>query len=197
MGLAEVKEKRAQRRRLRKLERRHELQQQKHRERYEQEEAVQGKQEQPQSSAEDAPEMSLTERVGHRRYTAAQMIEAIRTSKGLKSRAARRLGCDWATVDKYCKDFPAVQEAYHETREKLLDLAESKFRKKIAQGFWPAIRFGLATIGKHRGYTERIEQVLISRSDQLREFESDLDRAYNQGSEGDGDNQTSLPMQRD
>ena len=91
------------------------------------------------------------------RYTAEQMIEAIQAAKGLKSVAARRLGCSWLTVHNYCRRHPTVQQAYDETRQQLVDLAEGKLIVEVNRGMWPAIKWVLATLGKDRGWVERKE----------------------------------------
>lgn len=91
------------------------------------------------------------------RYTTEEVIAAIREAKGIKMTAARALGCTWWTVNNYCKRHPTVQRAYQETREELVDLAESKLRNKVDRGAWPAIKWVLATLGKDRGWVERKE----------------------------------------
>ena len=91
------------------------------------------------------------------RYTTAEVIEAIRVAKGIKMTAARHLGCTWWTVNNYCKRHPTVQKAYEETRQELIDLAESKLRQKVEKGADWAIKWVLATLGKDRGWVERKE----------------------------------------
>ena len=91
------------------------------------------------------------------RYTTTQLIEAIRGTYGIKTAVAQALGCTRQTVDNYIGRYPTVESAYEEEREKLLDLAESKFAEQIAAGEWPAIRFALATLGKQRGYSEKLD----------------------------------------
>lgn len=95
---------------------------------------------------------------GKPRFTAAQMIQAIRTAKGLKSEAARELGCSWYTVHRACRRHPTVQRVYEETREEFVDLAEKKLRDKVNKGADWAVKWVLATLGKNRGYVERVEQ---------------------------------------
>ena len=92
------------------------------------------------------------------RYTTAEVIEAIQAAKGLKSVAARRLGCTWWTVHNYCRRHPTVQRAYEETREQLVDLAEAKLMVKLNAGEDTSIiKWVLATLGKDRGWVERKE----------------------------------------
>ena len=91
------------------------------------------------------------------KFTAQQMIDAIRESKGIKSVAARRLGCVRQTVDRYIRDFPTVAAVYWEERESIVDMAEGKMLKSLQNDEWPAIKFVLTTLGKDRGYIERQE----------------------------------------
>jgi len=89
------------------------------------------------------------------KFTAQQMIDAIRASKGIKSVAARRLGCVRQTVDRYIREYATVAAAYEEERESIIDLAEGKMLQAVNDGEWPAIKFVLVTLGKERGYVER------------------------------------------
>ena len=92
------------------------------------------------------------------RYTTQEVIEAIQAAKGLKSVAARRLGCSWWTVHRMCQRHPTVQRAYEETREQLVDLAEAKLMVKLNIGEDSSIiKWVLATLGKDRGWVERKE----------------------------------------
>jgi len=91
------------------------------------------------------------------RYTAQQVIQAIQDTGGIKDKIARNLGCHRHTVDNYIERYPTVARAYKAEREKVLDLAESRLFKKLEDGFWPAIRYYLSTLGKDRGYVQRQE----------------------------------------
>ena len=88
------------------------------------------------------------------------MIAALLEAHGVKAQAARLLGCNRNTVERYISLYPTVQEAYAIARAELVDLAESKLVEQLEGGEWPAIRFTLATIGKDRGYVERSESAV-------------------------------------
>ena len=90
-------------------------------------------------------------------YKAEQIIEALKTAKGLKSHAAKALGCSRNTIDKYIKDYPTVATAYAEVNEKTIDDVESKLLNQIDDENITAIIFYLKTKAKHRGYIERQE----------------------------------------
>lgn len=91
------------------------------------------------------------------RFTTAQVIEAVRQTKGLMTLTAKRLNCAPNTVRNYAKRFPTVAEAIREEREAMVDLAELALHKKIREGEGWAVQFTLKTLGKDRGYTERTE----------------------------------------
>ena len=93
--------------------------------------------------------------MGQERYTVAQVISAIQGTFGIKTAAAKELHCTRQTIDNYIKRHPTVAQAYQEERERLVDLAESKFAQEISKGEWQAISFALRTLGKDRGYVER------------------------------------------
>lgn len=90
-------------------------------------------------------------------YTAAQMIEAIRATKGLISLAAKKLSCHPTTIRSYVARYPTVAEALKEEREAMTDTAElALFNAIQAKHAW-AVCFYLKTQGKNRGYVERLE----------------------------------------
>lgn len=92
-----------------------------------------------------------------RKYKAAEVIDALIAAKGIVTKAAERLGCTDITVHNYIKRFDSVREARDRAREQTIDLAESKLFLAIENGDQRAIEFYLRTVGKSRGYTERVE----------------------------------------
>jgi hypothetical protein len=91
------------------------------------------------------------------RYSTDQVVEALRTSRGLVSMAAQKLRCDVDTVQRYCRRYPEVEAAKRESRVSMLDLAESRLWDAIDRGEGWAIAFCLKTIGRSRGYGERLD----------------------------------------
>jgi hypothetical protein len=91
------------------------------------------------------------------KYTVEQMVEAIKGSGGLVSVIAQRLGCGRATVYRYVSRYQSVREALDSERAVLLDRAESELFRLIGEGNVQAIIFALKTLGKDRGYTERVD----------------------------------------
>lgn len=90
-------------------------------------------------------------------YTAEQVAQAIKKSRGILTGAAQALGCSRQTVDNYIKKYKTVKDAYHEARETTIDFVETKLLKNIDSGDTTAMIFFLKTIGRNRGYVERQE----------------------------------------
>jgi hypothetical protein len=91
------------------------------------------------------------------RYTANQVAQALLATKGMVTLAAKRLGCTADTIQNYCKKFPTVAAAKESARTELLDLAELKLWAAIQRDEAWTIAFCLKTIGRSRGYGERLD----------------------------------------
>lgn len=91
------------------------------------------------------------------KFTANQIIDALREKHGNLSAAARYLGCDRHTINRYIQQYPTVKAVADEERETLIDFAENQLFQQVKDGNITAIIFTLKTIGKSRGYVERQE----------------------------------------
>lgn len=91
-------------------------------------------------------------------YTAQQMVEALESSRGLVSVAAKRMRCSPTTIRAYAKKHKSVAEAMRDQRAEVTDMAEAALFKAISNGEAWAVCFYLKTQGKDRGYVERTEQ---------------------------------------
>lgn len=91
------------------------------------------------------------------RFSVAQVSAALKDAKGMVSIAAQRLQCDPNTIQNYCKKFPTVAQAKENSRTELLDLAELKLWAAVQKGEPWAVAFCLKTIGRSRGYGERLD----------------------------------------
>lgn len=94
------------------------------------------------------------------RYTAQDVIEALRETEGMIYLAAKQLGCSHTTVYNYIKKHPTVKTEFEYQRGELLDLAEQKLKEAIRKGSPWALQFALRLLGKDRGYSERQEVAL-------------------------------------
>lgn len=92
-----------------------------------------------------------------KKFTQAEIEQALRESAGLQYLAANKLRCAPSTVTNYVKDSKRLQRVIEECEEVRIDLAEGKLAEKIGEGDLTAIIFFLKTKGKNRGYTERQE----------------------------------------
>lgn len=89
------------------------------------------------------------------KYTAAEVIEAIRGSRGLIANVARKLGVSRMTVYRYIERWTTVAAALEEERENLIDDVEDKLLQAIARLDVTAIKYFLSTVGHKRGWVER------------------------------------------
>lgn len=85
-------------------------------------------------------------------YNAESVAQALRDSYGIRSVAARRVGCNYSTIVRYIETFPTVAQAFKEARASIVDMAEGQLIKKLNAGEWPAVHYTLTTLGKDRGY---------------------------------------------
>ncbi len=92
-----------------------------------------------------------------RENTAQVIIEAVKSSSGLLTLAAKKSGYTYMTVRRYVKDFPTVAKAVEEAKEAILDFTEGKLYENIKKNDTASIIFYLKTQGKLRGFVERSE----------------------------------------
>jgi hypothetical protein len=103
--------------------------------------------------AEKAPEQSPQDQ-----YTIQQCGEALTDSLGNVAAAARALHCDRSTLYDYIHRYPALARITTDAREALIDHAESALRAAVLEKQGWAVCFTLKTLGRDRGYIERVEQ---------------------------------------
>lgn len=85
------------------------------------------------------------------------MIDALMATKGMKTLAARKLGCSYVTVQRYIEKYPTVRAAFEEAQEQSGDMVELKLLEQIQKGDTTAIIFALKTRYRSRGYNERLD----------------------------------------
>ncbi len=94
-------------------------------------------------------------------FTAAQVIEAIKDSKGFVTTISKRLGCERTYIYRLIEKYPTAKEALENEREGVKDFAEGKLIQQIDSGNITAIIFYLKTQAKDRGYIEKQEISLL------------------------------------
>lgn len=92
-----------------------------------------------------------------KRTTLAEVEVALRSTNGNLYMAAKMLGITRDAIYKRMRDYPKLKEIVEQSREGMIDIAESKLREAIFNGEPWAIALTLKTIGKTRGYVERVE----------------------------------------
>jgi hypothetical protein len=93
----------------------------------------------------------------------AKMAEALRATRGNLMLAAKALGISRVAVWKRIHKSKDLQEIIAEERNAVIDIAEGALQRAVLNGEGWAIAFTLKTIGKSRGYVERVEQEITGR----------------------------------
>jgi len=88
---------------------------------------------------------------------AKEIAETIEKNKGNISACARQLGLGRYSLYIRIRQEPTLKKALEQSRETMLDMAESVLYSKVLQGSTPELIFFLKTQGRNRGYVERQE----------------------------------------
>lgn len=91
------------------------------------------------------------------KFTAKQVADALKQTKGMVYLAAEVLGCDPTTIYNYAEKFPTVKAQFQTQRGRIVDTAELKLVQAVMNGEAWAVKFALETIGRDRGYGHKIE----------------------------------------
>jgi len=85
------------------------------------------------------------------------MLEALKKSLGIVTKAVEMVGIDRQTHYNWLKDDPEYKKSVEALDDVVLDFAESKLHQSINNGSDTATIFFLKTKGKKRGYIEKSE----------------------------------------
>ena len=91
------------------------------------------------------------------KFSNAQIIDAVKSVKGMVYLAARQLGCSPQAIYKRMAKSHLIKQAVDDSRGELIDISEQKLRIAVMNGEPWAVAMVLKTIGKSRGYVERQE----------------------------------------
>ena len=86
-----------------------------------------------------------------------EIRDAIIKCGGMQAHAAKMLGVNRSTLANRVRKSSVLREAIEESRERMLDIAESKLIEKVNAGDLGAICFFLKCQGKQRGYIEKAQ----------------------------------------
>lgn len=111
----------------------------------------------------------------HRHYTTDEIVNALMAKGGIISNAAKSIGCGRDVIYKR-KHEPEIAEAIERGRYFLVDDAEIALIDRVQAEDTTAIIFTLKTLGKSRGYVERVEHAVTWR-DELKDAGIDPDQA--------------------
>jgi len=90
-----------------------------------------------------------------------KFLKALKGTAGIISQIAKNLGVQRKSVYEYIERTPEVKPYIKQEKEQILDLMEgSMIHKAVVEKDFKALNFYLKTIGKDRGYTEKIETEL-------------------------------------
>ena len=103
-------------------------------------------------------------------FSSEQVEKAIRDSGGYVTTAAEMLDCSPTTIRKYLKESKQLREVLFETRERMLDVAESELMKLMTSDKNDKVKvtaliFYLKCQGKDRGWIDRADWVKPGSSD--------------------------------
>jgi len=90
--------------------------------------------------------------------TKEEFIEVAKKCSGMIRSIAKVLGITRWQAMKLAKEFD-VKDILDDFREELVDIAENKLLESIQKGDITAIIYTLKTLGRYRGYSEKIEMV--------------------------------------
>lgn len=93
---------------------------------------------------------------GWTKYSLESVGKAL-VKAGTISGASKILKCERKTIKNYMKKYPELVKSVQEARNILLDSAEDNLMKNVRKGHASSIFFVLKTLGKDRGYVERVE----------------------------------------
>lgn len=96
--------------------------------------------------------------MSRRKYRTKDFIDAIPQSGGVKSTIAKRVGCNWWTVDHWIKTRPTVARAYEDECESVGDLAESVLLRNIQLAAKQQKDGELADTGDAKWYLSRVRR---------------------------------------
>ena len=94
---------------------------------------------------------------GTKRHSNERITEALRSQGGIIAAAAQVLRVSRQTLYVWIRAEPELQALVAELRDEILDLAEGQLLKAVKDGSERSVHFMLKTIGRERGYGDKID----------------------------------------
>lgn len=96
-----------------------------------------------------------------KKFTNAQIEDALRKTSGIVAAAARQLNTSRRTIYNYINNSEKLREAYDEINETTIDIAEAELvtlmRNRTHKDQFSALRYYLNNKARARGYGDRLE----------------------------------------
>ena len=92
-----------------------------------------------------------------KRPSKKKLLSLIQKSSGIVYPIAQSVGVTRCTVYNWLHSDEDLMQAFNDAREMTIDVIESKYFKAAVEGSERAQEFILKTLGKDRGYVERID----------------------------------------
>jgi hypothetical protein len=89
--------------------------------------------------------------------TKEKLVEVLTACDGIASEVAKRLQITPQAVRKRLREDTELKSVQLESREGLVDLAQSKLRGLVDSGDFRAVKFVLETWGRDRGFTREVK----------------------------------------
>lgn len=89
--------------------------------------------------------------------TKSEIIKSIERNGGIMSYIAEDFGLTIRRIQQRVAADEDLREAVKQARETLIDEAEAGLRAAVKEGKAWAIKLTLCTLGRHRGFTQRVE----------------------------------------
>ena len=123
--------------------------------------------------------------MGASRIRKSDVEAALKRHHGLVGPAAADMGCTRMSIYNAMKRWPELEAVRDHARKMILDMGESALYRKAEAGEAWAVQFLLRTIGRERGYGDRVDLNHGGRIDLSNLTDEEL-RAIRDGAAGDG-----------
>jgi hypothetical protein len=90
------------------------------------------------------------------------IIQQLREASGIVAVAAQRMNVSRRTLSNWIREDEELQQILQDCRDEILDVAEGQLVVAIKAGSEKSVHFALRTIGRSRGYGDRVDTTVSS-----------------------------------